>query len=348
MNSISLRRSLRPRVLAWSLGRLVALAAPLSSLLSAPGQAAVLDRIAAVINEDIVLESDVNQAALLTFKAEGGGGDVDLDSPEGQRKFEAHRRKTLDQLIEKQLIGQQGKEMKVYVLEDELRRALDDVKRSNGLTDQQFVEALKQQGFSMESYRKTLRQQLLELKVLNQAVRSRITIGDDEVRAYYAQVKRAATGDQLQVQLSQILITLPKNASDAQIEERRRLALGLVEQIRAGADFVSLAKAHGDDAASKAGGDLGWIARGDLPEALRDVVLTMDPTPDSKKEVRGPIRSDRGFHILWLRDRKDADVRPYEEVKENLRRQLYDQQVEKGVQSWLKELRRKSHIDVRI
>jgi peptidyl-prolyl cis-trans isomerase SurA len=346
MNVPSLRRRLRRRGLAaW-----LALAAPLlpSLVPVSPVRAAVLDRIAAVVNEDIILESDVNQAALVTFRAESGGAEIDIESPEGQRKFEAHRRKTLDQLIEKQLIVQQGKELKVYVLEDELRRALDDVKRSNGLTDQQFVEALKQQGFSMESYRKTLRQQLLELKVLNQAVRSRITVGDDEVRAYYAQVKRAATGDQLQVQLSQILVAVPKNASEAQVEQKRKVALGLIDQIRGGADFAQLARAHSNDPAAKDGGDLGWMARGDLPEALRDVVLTMDPTPDPQKEVRGPIRSERGFHILWLRDRKEADVRPYEEVKENLRRQLYDQQVEKGVQSWIKELRRKSHIDVRI
>lgn len=344
MNVLLLRRRLRPRLLTWAL----ALGATVLPPLLPAARAEILDRIAAVVNEDIILESEVNQAAIATLRAEAQGAEVDIESAEGQRKFEGHRKKTLDQLIEKQLIAQQAKELKIYVVEDELRRALDDVKRSNGLTDQQFVEALKQQGFTMEAYRKTLRQQLLELKVLNQAVRSRISIGDDEVRAYYATVKRAATGDQLQVQLSQILVGIPKNASESQIEERRRVALRLVEQLRAGADFATLAKASGDDPLSKSGGDLGWIARGDLPEALRDVVLTMDPTPEDKKEVRGPIRSERGFHILWLRDRKDADVRPYEEVKENLRRQLYDQQVEKGVQSWIKELRRKSHIDVRI
>lgn len=344
MNVLLLSRRLRPRFLAWAL----ALGATVLPPLVPAARAEILDRIAAVVNEDIILESEVNQAAIATLRAEAQGAEIDIESAEGQRKFEAHRKKTLDQLIEKQLIAQQAKELKIYVVEDELRRALDDVKRSNGLTDQQFVEALKQQGFTMEAYRKTLRQQLLELKVLNQAVRSRISIGDDEVRAYYATVKRAATGDQLQVQLSQILIGIPQKATEAQIEERRRVALRVVEQLRAGADFAALAKSSGDDPLSKSGGDLGWIARGDLPEALRDVVLTMDPTPEDKKEVRGPIRSDRGFHILWLRDRKDADVRPYEEVKENLRRQLYDQQVEKGVQSWVKELRRKSHIDVRI
>jgi parvulin-like peptidyl-prolyl isomerase len=76
---------------------------------------------------------------------------------------------------------------------------------------------------------------------------------------------------------------------------------------------------------------------------LREVVSAMDAG-----DVRGPLRSERGFHVLQLVEKKEGGVRPFEEVKEQLRRQIYDQQVEKGVQSWLKELRRKAHVDVRI
>jgi parvulin-like peptidyl-prolyl isomerase len=298
----------------------------------------VIDRIVAVVNDDIILESDVNQAAVMNMRAELG--EVDVDSPEGQRKFEALRRKTLDSLVEKQLIAQQAKELKIYVAEEEMRRALEDVKKSNNLTDFQFAEALKQQGFSLDSYRKQLRQQLLELKVINQTVRSRISIGDDEVRAYYAQTVRQATGDQLQVHLLQILIPVAKNASPQVVEEKRRLAGKLVEQLRGGGDFATLAKQYNDD---KSGGDIGWVARGDLPEEMRDTVASMDAG-----DLRGPVKSDRGFHIIQLLEKKDAEVRSFDEVKESLRRQLYDQQVEKGVLSWTKELRRKGHIDIRL
>lgn len=303
--------------------------------------ATVVDRIVAVVNDDIVLESEVNQTAVLSLRGELG--ELDLESAEGQRKFEAHRRKTLDTLIEKQLVAQQARELKIYVAEDEMRRALEDVKKSNNLTDFQFAEALKQQGFTMDTYRKTLRQQLLELKVINQTVRSRISVGDDEVRALYAQTVRQATGDQLQVHLMQILVPVPANASENAVNDKRRLAGKFVEQLRSGADFVTLAKTAADEGASKGGGDLGWVARGDLPEELRDTVASMDAG-----DLRGPVRSERGFHILQLVEKKNAEVRGFDEVKEQLRRQLYDQQVEKGIQSWTKELRRKAHIDVRL
>jgi parvulin-like peptidyl-prolyl isomerase len=309
---------------------------------SSPAQAAtVIDRIVAVVNDDIILESEVNQAAVMSMRAELG--ELDLESAEGQRKFEAHRRKTLDSLIEKQLLAQQAKELKIYVAEDEMKRALEDVKKSNNLTDFQFSEALKQQGFTLDGYRKTLRQQLLELKVVNQTVRSRISIGDDEVRAYYAQTVRQATGDQLQVHLLQILIPVAKNATEAVINEKRSHAGKLVDQLRSGADFVTLSKQLGDEGANKVSGDMGWVARGDLPEELRDTVASMDAG-----DLRGPVRSERGFHIVQLVEKKNAEVRSFDEVKENLRRQLYDQQVEKGILSWTKELRRKGHIDVRL
>ena len=224
-----------------------------------------------------------------------------------------------------------------------MRRALEDVKKTNNLTDFQFSEALKQQGFTLDSYRKTLRQQLLELKVINQTVRSRISVGDDEVRAFYAQTVRQATGDQLQVHILQILVPVAPSASEAAVNDKRRFAGKLVEQLRSGADFTTLAQQAVAEGASKGGGDMGWVARGDLPEELRDTVASMDPG-----DLRGPVRSERGFHILQLVEKKNAEVRTFDEVKENLRRQLYDQQVEKGIQSWTKELRRKAHIDVRL
>ncbi len=299
--------------------------------------AEVVDKVVAVVNDEIILLSELNQLAVPTFR-EG-----DIDTPDGKRKFEAHQRKVLDQMVEKQLIQQQAKELKVTVTEEEVRRAIEEVKKNNGLDDQQFTDALKQQGFGMDAYRKQLKQQLLELKVVNQAVRSRVSISDDEVRAYYAQTARQATGDELQVHLRQIMILLPPAASEADVEGRRKLALQVVEQARGGGDFEALARKFGQDAASKSGGDLGWLARGDLPNELREVVSSMEAS-----DVRGPVKTDRGFHIIQLVEKKEGGVRPFDEVKEQVRRQLYEQQVDKGVQSWIKELRRKAHVEVRL
>jgi peptidyl-prolyl cis-trans isomerase SurA len=304
--------------------------------------ATILDRVAAVVNDEIILESEVNQNANQTFKAEVG--DADLSTPEGQQKYQTHRHKVLDMLIEQLLISQKAKELKVDVSEDDVRNAIESVQKQNNMTREQFEEALRQQGMaSMEIYRKAMRKQLLQFKVINQEVRSRVSVGDDEVRSFYAQSVRQAAGDQMQVHLRQIFLIIPPGATTAQVEEKHRLANKIVADLRSGADFSQLAKQYGDDAASKAGGDLGTLQRGDLPTELREPVVGMDAG-----DLRGPIASDRGLHILQLVEKKNSEVRPFEEVKEEMRRQIYEQNMEKAVQNWTKELRRKAHVDLRM
>jgi parvulin-like peptidyl-prolyl isomerase len=117
-----------------------------------------------------------------------------------------------------------------------------------------------------------------------------------------------------------------------------------VTAVRGGRSFVELAKSVSDDELTKdEGGDLGWVGPGVLQEELDSVVAGMSPG-----DVRGPIRTSRGWHVIQLVERKSGGLRPFEEVKEQLRKQLYDEQVEKATQSWLKELRKRAHVDVRL
>ncbi|MGZ3426033.1 MAG: peptidylprolyl isomerase, partial [Polyangia bacterium] len=213
----------------------------------------------------------------------------------------------------------------------------------NKLDDATFKTALEQQGFTVEGYRKTLKKQILELKVVNTAVRSRVTVSDDEVKTYYKQNEKLVAGDR-QSHLRQILVAVPGGASDADAAAKRRVAVKVVELSRGGTSFTELAKQYSDDEGTKAsGGDLGWVGKGVLVDALDEAVAAMEPN-----DIRGPIRTERGWVVLQLVERKSGDLRPYEEIKEQLRKQLYDQQVEKAQQSWLRELRKKSHVDIRL
>lgn len=300
----------------------------------------VLDRVVAVVNDEIILDTEVLTATELEARQALAG--VERDSSEGQRRYDELRRRVLDSQIEKLLVAQYAREQKIYVTEDEMRSAIKDVVKNNNLTDEsQLREALKSQGLPWDSYSSMLRQQLLQLKVVNTAVRSRVTVGDDEVRSYYAQTVRQVAGDQLQVRIQQVVIPVAKDAPPTLVAEKRSKAAKVVEGARSGQDFLTLCQKFCEDGA-KGDGDTGLVPRSDLPSELREVVTTMDPN-----DVRGPVRSERGFHIVRLVEKKDGEVRPFEEVKETLRRQLYEQQVEKAVTAWLKELRRKAHVDVR-
>jgi parvulin-like peptidyl-prolyl isomerase len=117
-----------------------------------------------------------------------------------------------------------------------------------------------------------------------------------------------------------------------------------VDRARGGEDFSVLAKEQSQDATTKAsGGDLGWYKRGELPTDWEEIVFAMDTG-----EVRGPVQGPRGLHVFQLVENKKDAVRPFAEVKETLREQLFQEEMEKQTKVWLQELRKKSHVEVKM
>jgi peptidyl-prolyl cis-trans isomerase SurA len=297
----------------------------------------VVEKIVAVVNDEIILLTELDQAAAPLVKG------ADPDTAEGKKAWDEGRHKALDQMIDQHLVMQQATELKLSVSAEEVERATEEVKRQNKLDDATFVEALKQQGFTMDTYRKNLKRQILELKVINTAVRSRVSVSDDEVKTFYQQNERAMAGEKT-VHLRQILVAVPEGAPPDDVERKKRIAGRIVELARSGRSFTELAKQYSDDETTKAeGGDAGWIGHGVLVDALEEVIAGMDAG-----DIRGPVRTGRGWHVLQLVERKAGDLRPFDEVKDQLRKQLYDQQVDKAQQAWIRELRKKAHIDVRL
>ena len=296
----------------------------------------VIDRVVAVVNDDIILETELEQFAAAQYRG------PDPSSPEGKKAWDELKRKSLDALIDSKLMQAQAVELKLSVTPDEVDRAVEQVKQQNNLDDATFTQALKAQGYTMEGYRKGLKKQILELKVMNTAVRSRVSVSDDEVMAAYKQSERQMSQER-QSHLRQILVAVTDKAAADEVDRRRAVAAKVVELARGGTSFVELAKQYSDDDATKgSGGDLGYIAKGTLVETLDDAVAQMEPG-----DVRGPLRTERGWVVLQLVDRKAGDMKSYEEVRDSLKKQLYDQQVDKAQQAWLKELRKKAHIDIR-
>jgi peptidyl-prolyl cis-trans isomerase SurA len=317
--------------------RIVLVAALVVAAVSVARASRVVERVVAVVNDEIILETELEQAAAPMYRG------PDPESAEGKKLWDDTKRKALDQMIDGKLVQQQASELKLSVTTEEVDRAIQQVKEQNKLDDATFRQALEQQGFTVEGYRKTLKKQILELKVVNTAVRSRVTVSDDEVKTYYKQNEKLVAGDR-QSHLRQILVAVPDHASDADIDTKKRVAAKVLELARGGTSFAELAKQYSDDDGTKtSGGDLGWVGKGVLVDALDDAMAQMEPG-----DLRGPIRTDRGWVVLQLVERKSGDLKPYDEIKEQLRKQLYDQQVEKAQQSWIKELRKKAHVEVRL
>ncbi|WP_428269659.1 peptidylprolyl isomerase [Haliangium sp.] len=300
------------------------------------GDFLLLDRVAAVVNDSIVLESEL-KARMAPLLA---GLESISDARERARRQDKLMAQMLDDMIAEELVVQAAREAKLEVGKREIDAALDEIKRQNDLDDAGLKAALAEQGYTISAYRKEIERQLLHMRAINMLVRPRVNVSDEDVRARYDEMSRRSAAVS-KVRLKHILLALPERPTDAQVAEAKARAAAIIEQARGGADFNELARAHSDDEATRdAGGDLGWIERGSIATEWEVIVFAMD-----KGEVRGPISGPRGLHVFYVEDLARADLEPFEAVQEQLRSELYRKEMDRETGAWIEEIRKKAYID---
>jgi peptidyl-prolyl cis-trans isomerase SurA len=299
--------------------------------------ARVVEKIAAVVGDSTILGSEIEEKAapLLAEVARLP------DASKRVARAAALRREVLERLIDDELILQQATELKLTVTSEQVDSSIEEIKRQNNIDDDQLREALRTQGLSMAAYRGDLKKQLLRFRVINIAVGSRVTISDDDVKMYYD--RHMKDGANVQVRASHIFIAIPENADATVVAEKQAQAKKLLDRALGGEDFAKLAREASDDPATRAeGGDLGYFGKDMLPKAIEEMVFAM-----KVGEVRGPVRADRGFHVIKLVDRKTKDPKPLDDVKDDIRMQLRQKEMERQTKSYLAELRKKTLVDIR-
>ncbi len=290
----------------------------------------LVERVAAVVNDVVVLDSEVAQRA--TTMGE-----------EDPQKSKSSVRQVLDQLVDEELILGAAAEAKLEVSDDEVQKALDEVKRQNHLTDKQLETALSQQGYTIREYKRDLKKQILRLRAVNVLVRPRVQVSDEDVKSRYEKLS-GQSSTVTEVHIRHVLLGLSEKPSSDEMEGARRRAGEIVSRVRAGEEFGDLAKALSDDSTTKgSGGDLGWYKRGELPTEWEEILFAM-----SEGEVRGPIRGPRGLHVFQVIENKKETVRPFAEVKDQLKEQIFRDEMEKQTKVWLQELRKRAHIEIKI
>jgi peptidyl-prolyl cis-trans isomerase SurA len=306
-------------------------------LLPSTVDARVVEKIAAVVGDDIILQSQVEERAAPLL------ADVAAIANPGEREARSNavRREVLDRLIDDQLLAQQATELKLTVSNEEVDRAIEQIKRDYGLSDAQLRDELRRQGVSMAAYRQNTKREILKYRVLNIAVGSKINVGDSEVQSYYDRHMKAAN---VQVRASHIFIAIPDDADNATVLEREKLAKSLLARAQKGEDFAKLAREYSQDAATRAdGGDLGFIGRDILPKPIEELLFSM-----KIGEVRGPVRADRGFHVIKLVDKRTKATKPFAEVQDEIRIRLRQREMERQTKIYLGDLRKRILVDIRM
>lgn len=306
---------------------------------SAGRQALVLDRVVAVVNDAVILQSELDSRVSPLL----AGLENISDARERERRRDKLRAQMLDDMIAEELVVQAAREAKLDVDAKEITAALDEIKRQNGLDDAQLQSALAQQGYTMQGYRKEVERQLLHLRAVNMLVRPRVTVTDEDVRGRYDAMSRRSAAVS-KVRLKHVLLALPENPDNEQLAAAKAKAAELIEKVKAGESFDELAGQYSDDVATRdSGGDLGWIERGSIATEWEVIVFAMD-----EGEVRGPISGPRGLHVFYVEELAKSDLAPFDELKEQLRNELYRQEMDEETAAWIKELQDKAFIDRKI
>ncbi|MDF7761824.1 peptidylprolyl isomerase SurA [Kosakonia cowanii] len=249
----------------------------------------VVDKVAAVVNNGVVLESDVD-GLMQSVKANAGQAGQQLPDDA------TLRHQILERLIMDQIILQMGTKMGVKVTDEQLDAAIADIAKQNNMTMDQMRSRLAYDGMNFSTYRSQIRKEMIISEVRNSEVRRRVTVLPQEVESLAQQVGNQNDAS-TELNLSHILIPLSENPTSAQVNEAEAQARSIIEQARNGADFGKLAITYSADQQALKGGQMGWGRIQELPSVFAQALSTA-----KKGDVLGPIRSGVGFHILKVND----------------------------------------------
>lgn len=300
---------------------------------AAPAAAGVVDRVAAVVNEEVIALSEVYDL---------GGEYIEQScaaSVEDGCVREAEL-EVLDSLVLRALVHQELGSLGLDVSGEEVDRTIDQMGRDYALEDRDaFRQEVERSGMAWDTYREQLTEQLRRLKFNENVIRPRISVSEDELRDLYNRTVRGVEGPQVRA-LSAISLAPEEGQSP---EELLAFAAELSEQLRAGElEWAAAVEAHHTGIIGAPDGTMGTYARGDLTEALAEPVFSI-----AEGEISEPILLPGDAVVLIRVDAvEESDVRSYEESVEDLRNRLYEQKIEEETERWYQQARRRAAVEI--
>jgi len=310
-------------------------------LLPATSFSELIDKVVAVVNDDIITMSEVEQEAegLYRVIAKENTGDSLL------QMLAEVRQKTLDSLIDRKLIAQKAKQFNVSVKEKEIENGYEKVRSRSGLSKTEFREKLAESGMTETSYRASIGAQILQSKLVSFDVRSKVVITEAMLLDYYDEhyTHRVEEGNYY---LLQIGLTWDKDTDTEKLAENKTATRKRAERVHNlalnGQDFKTLAKKFSDLPSATDGGDIGSFTLDEMAASMRSAVGSLAPGETS--EI---IETDAGYQFFkLLSGDKNAIVvtTSFEQAKDEIKQKLYEQKLEEAYSAWVSDLKEKAYI----
>ncbi|MBS2022921.1 MAG: peptidylprolyl isomerase [Deltaproteobacteria bacterium] len=319
--------------MTFSLSRCARTALALCLLAPALARAEIKERIAAVVNGQPVLLSEVDERVQYEVQHLTSAG------PARQQEVLELEKKGLEQLIDEKLIEAEAVNLGVEVTDDEVTRQADALAHQNGMDLEAFKTALAGQGISFQLVKDSLRRQALQFKLLQYKVKPR-KVSDEEVQAAYA----AQYGEtDTEIRVRNLFVQLAAGATPAQEAAARAKLAKAQARLQAGEEFALVARDLSDAPTAHEGGDLGWMRKGTLfPDA--EAALFKLPAGGMTNVIQTPA----GFFLFKVADRREVAKRPIAEVQEEIRQRLANDSIMKERDNYMQSLRKGAQIDTKL
>jgi peptidyl-prolyl cis-trans isomerase SurA len=293
----------------------------------------VIDRVVAVVNNDAITLGEL-QESIAAFRHESRGR-VNASDEQLGKEF-------LTRLIDTRLQLQEADRERIAVEDSEVTEELESRLKRLGASSLEDLEAMvKAQGITMDAVRRRIREGLRVAKVVRRKVSLRVSVTEQEIDRYLAENREKLEAG-LSYHVRHILV-VPDRPSEAGWEAARIKAELIRKNVQEGADFAEQARQHSRDASAKDGGDLGTLRRGELAQDIEARILALEPG-----EVSAPFRSALGFHVFKLESKELLEGEALQRARQQVRDILFREKYEARLSAWLREIKERAIIEVRM
>lgn len=300
-------------------------------------EAAVVDRILAVVNEDVITQYDMDTLLRPLLQ------NIRSQQLPPERELQAVRQlraEMLNNLIDTKLTEQEVKRYNITITDEEVENYIQQLKQRRSTTDEQLRGLLAEQGMTLEDYRREVKLQLQRTKLVNREVRSKVVITEAEIRAYYEKNK-AKYGGGTQYHLWNLFVKLPPQASTQDREAAQSMLEEVLAELRRGRRFQEIVRMTAQISLNVQGSDLGLFRIEELTPRLREVVRGL-----KAGQFSPVVETDFGYQIVFVEEIKETASRPLPQVESEIQDILFRERVDSRFTAWLSELRKRSHIKV--
>lgn len=295
-----------------------------------PGGAAIVDRIVAQVNQEIITLSELEQAMKYLQALHPGQG--------AGAASEAMRRQALEMLIDRKLAKEEAKRLGITVSDKEINQQLEDIKRRNGLADDEaLAKALAKEGLTLDQLRQQIAEQIQQDRLMYATVRNKVKVPEAEIKRFYELHYKEADN---RLRIKVLNLPFPPRAGAEQQEEVRQLAERLLEAAKRGENFDRLLQEYNKPVEGVPGGDMGYVRQGDLDPRFFDFLSRL-----RVGEVVA-VRTPFGFQIIKLVDAKLGQAKSLEEARPEIERILERSELQKVFSDYLKTARQKALIKI--